>query len=386
MQYLKQEKLSRVRLKSRPALTRSHFIVARAEPGLDQATQVAGAYCRIGEALCRSGMEIVQERVFGNLDAEKLVRTVRRETLQAHGLCPNGPITYLEGRPVDGDVFAGVIVHAVAGTEVQTLHDGGIRYGRTWNSGTGRVVILQNIQGISEHASDLLDWGAQARTAIGRAAKILEENGASYRDVARTWFYLSDLLNWYPEFNAARNASYRRFGLLGADNAQPARLPASTGIRANVPTGAGCALDLVAIADATTAFSCVRNPFQPEAFSYGSAFSRCTVLTAGATRLIEVSGTAAIDEQGRSLHPGDVQAQIRCTLEKIGVLLEQANATLADVSAATIFLKDRRHAAAAREELARAGLAELPAVWVEADVCRGELLFEMDAEVAFQLP
>ena len=97
--------------------------------------------------------------------------------------------------------------------------------------------------------------------------------------------------------------------------------------------------------------------------------------------LVQVSGTAAIDEHGRTLHHGDIQAQIDCTFDKIEVLLAQAGATLRDVAAASVFVKQRQHAQVYQERAAARGLQEFPAVVMVADICRNELLFEMDAEV-----
>jgi hypothetical protein len=71
-------------------------------------------------------------------------------------------------------------------------------------------------------------WGASA----GPAAE------ASYRDVVRTWFYLNDILSWYPEFNQARNAVYRELGLIPGHDGGSRRLPASTGIGEDVSTKA----------------------------------------------------------------------------------------------------------------------------------------------------
>ena len=88
----------------------------------------------------------------------------------------------------------------------------------------------------------------QAKRLIQRATEILESQGASYGDVARTWFYLSDILGWYPEFNRARTAIYRRFGILPGPGNGRLKLPASTGIRGALPTGAAGALDLLAVA------------------------------------------------------------------------------------------------------------------------------------------
>jgi len=94
-----------------------------------------------------------------------------------------------------------------------------------------------------------------------------------------------------------------------------------------------------------------------------------------------VSGTAAIDEPGQSLYLNDIRAQIDCTFDKIETLLGQAKATLADVAAASVFVKHPQHAQLYWERAAARGLKGIPAVVMVADVCRAELLFEMDAEV-----
>ena len=125
------------------------------------------------------------------------------------------------------------------------------------------------------------------------------------------------------------------------------------------------------------------NPGQPEAFRYGSAFSRGALIPQPDVSLIQVSGTAAIDEQGRSLYPGDVRAQIDCTFHKIAALIGQEGATLADIAAACVFVKRPEDALVYQERAAAWGLENLPAILMVADVCREELLFEVDAEVAF---
>jgi len=123
------------------------------------------------------------------------------------------------------------------------------------------------------------------------------------------------------------------------------------------------------------------NGRQCDAFRYGSAFSRGACIPRPGCTLIYVSGTAAIDEHGRSLHPGDIAGQIAATLEKVEALLAPHSAGLQDFAAATIFVKRREDAPVFWEMMARRGLPAFPAVCVVADVCREELLFEIDGEV-----
>ncbi len=344
-------------------------------------------YSRIAEILHADGLEIVQERIFASLEAEEAVTAARRNVLASHGIRADGPMSYLQGHPLWGVGFAGAIVHAVRtgpeGEGVRPVVSDGVACGRTWREDGATFTILQNIQGLSREAGADNSRASQCRRMIDQADRILREHGLAYRHTVRTWFYLSDILEWYGEFNRVRNESYGRFGLLPQPGERPRLLPASTGIRADRPGGAACSLDLLALGGADPGRPTVeflRNPRQQEAFCYGSAFSRSAVIRGERDTLIQVSGTAAIDENGRSLYPGDVRSQIRCTFDKVVWLLDQARASLKDICAATVFLKNRDDAAALRETLTDLGLERFPAVYVVADVCREELLFEVDAE------
>jgi enamine deaminase RidA (YjgF/YER057c/UK114 family) len=204
--------------------------------------------------------------------------------------------------------------------------------------------------------------------------------------VIRTWFYLSDILDWYGDFNRTRSACYERFGIMPGCTDNSLLLPASTGIGGNTSSGAVATMDLLAVVGEPAARPVVRqltNRGQMDAFRYGAAFSRGALVEGPVESMFQLSGTAAIDEGGKSLFPGDVRGQINCTLDKVAALMAQAGARLSDICAATIFVKRPEYAGTFQEIAAERGLADLPAVCVVADICRVELLFEIDAEALF---
>jgi len=121
---------------------------------------------------------------------------------------------------------------------------------------------------------------------------------------------------------------------------------------------------------------------QERIFGSGAAFSRGALIQERDVSLIEISGTAAIDQQGKSQFYGDIHGQITCTFDRIETLLGREGAGLKDIAAATVFVKRPEYASIFSEMAADRGLADFPAVCVVADVCREELLFEIDAEVA----
>ncbi len=57
-------------------------------------------------------------------------------------------------------------------------------------------------------------------------------------------------------------------------------------------------------------------------------------------RQVFVSGTAAVDEQGHTVAPGDAYLQAKYILEKIGKALQQAGASLEQVTRTRIFVTD----------------------------------------------
>jgi enamine deaminase RidA (YjgF/YER057c/UK114 family) len=303
-------------------------------------------YRQLNDALAEHRAQIVQERVFGNLSVESQVLAARQAVLG-----DSGPLSYVEGAPLWGDGLAGIIVRAVPG-DVRPVTLNGVVRGRAWDG----QIILQALQG-------------ETSAVIAEAEQLLQQHGTSYRQVARTWFYLDDILRWYGEFNRLRNTAYTTVGLIGPTGA---RLPASTGINGRNAAGQPLSLDLLAVTGQGT-FTVLHNPRQPEALDYGSAFARAVHLGS----LLEISGTAAIDPAGHSVHDGDAPAQVAYTLEAMAALIQPTGASLRDMLAGCLFLKRREDRAAAAELL-----AELPLVGIWADVCRPELLVEIDAEIA----
>jgi enamine deaminase RidA (YjgF/YER057c/UK114 family) len=120
---------------------------------------------------------------------------------------------------------------------------------------------------------------------------------------------------------------------------------------------------------------------QIEAYQYYSAFSRGLLIREPEISELQVSGTAAINEEGKSLYPGDIRGQIDYTLGAVDALIRQEDASLEDVCAATVFVKHPEDIHIFQEMAGSRGLEDFPCVCVVADICRKELLFEIDAEI-----
>ena len=371
-------------------------VTASVESGpADAARACEEAYAQIAEFLNRGEMQVVHEGIFASLSVRTAVLEARSRAMQHGGAGEQWPITYVQGRPLWGEGLAGVVIRAVrprqAGS-VWTIYEDGAPRGRAWKRNGVTFLALQDLHGLQ--AVPDLDDIRQLQTAqmFERASRILQAQGATYRDVARTWIYISDILDWYGGFNFARTAKYGEFGLIPDRSAQPGAdwlyLPASTGIQGDNPHGAACVMDLLALSgspEARAMVTQITNVRQKDAFKYGSAFSRGVAIGESDAVHTYVSGTAAIDEQGKSLFPGDCRAQVHCTLDNVEAVVAQTGASLQDICQATIFLKRAEDLSVYRQVAQERGLAEMPAIYVLADVCRDELLFEMDTIAALPL-
>lgn len=381
-----------ISLKKADTILRFHFTQA----GKDQAFLVISfphetdalqaaqtSYAEIARALLEKNMEIVHEQIFGSLESEELVTNERKKIFSERGIPYDTPITYIQGNPPWGKGLAGIIIRAVSTEKVWTIKVGSFPCGRGWFSNGCMNLMLQNISGNKDTPSMNGSKAHQVKQMIERAERILRMNGASYRDVVKTWFYISDILEWYGEFNKARNEKYGEFGIMPGPGDSKLLLPASTGIRGDSPSGVAATMDLLAILGEDGNQPIIKrltNKTQLDAFRYGSAFSRGTLIRDHNMSLLEISGTAAIDEKGKSLFKDDVRNQITCTLDKIEALLGKVQAGLGDICAATVFVKHREHAEVFWSMALERGLKDFPVVCVVADVCRDELLFEIEGE------
>ncbi len=131
-----------------------------------------------------------------------------------------------------------------------------------------------------------------------------------------------------------------------------------------------------------------------EAWAYPlpSSFSRGMRLDIKGVTILLISGTASIDEQGRTIHIGDFSAQTFRTYHNISTLLAVEGATWKNVVRTTCYLRDieRDYTEFNRirtQFFAQQELDPLPAsTGIQAILCRPDLLIEMEAMAIFGTP
>jgi len=128
-----------------------------------------------------------------------------------------------------------------------------------------------------------------------------------------------------------------------------------------------------------------------EAYDYPrpSSFSRGFRIDIKGVTILLISGTASIDENGKTLHEGDFCAQTLRTYKNITALLASEGATWKDVVRTTCYLRDIERDYAMFNEIrtrffAEQGLHPVPAsTGIQAILCRPDLLVEMEAMAIF---
>jgi enamine deaminase RidA (YjgF/YER057c/UK114 family) len=355
----------------------------------DPKQSAVGIYTRIAELLSASESQVIHERCFGSIELQAQIFEARTRAVQKYKMETNTPVTFIEGESCLENRFAGVQIRAlqhVSQDRVRTIFDQGIPKGRAWNLDGSTCIILQSVGGGNLSNTERTNHKVQSEAMFRQAERLLRAEGSTYQDVVRTWIYISDILDWYCDFNAVRNHCYSDFGFLGNTDskvqAEQIYLPASTGIEGRNPRDLPVTMDVFAIHRSQGSAIQIRPLYgvkQRSPFRYGSAFSRAMVVEEPGSKLILVSGTASIDEQGKSILIDDPAAQIRQTLSVISELVAPEGATLQDICEATVFLKRRQDFSIYQKIAEELRIPNIPSVNVVADVCRDELLFEVDA-------
>lgn len=178
----------------------------------------------------------------------------------------------------------------------------------------------------------------------------------------------------YRQFCSGRAAALRELQI------DPAGLPAASAL--------GCAarqpMQVTFLASRFPARH-LENPRQLSAHRYPPAYGQHAPCFARATlvgRRLLISGTAAIVGH-ESQHPGDVDRQLRCTLDNLLLLMDhacaEADARRIEDLKARVYLRHPEHLAQVREVLEEDLPALSSAIYLQADVCRRELLVEVEA-------
>lgn len=246
---------------------------------------------------------------------------------------------------------------------------------------------------------------SQTMDALERMRAGLVKAGSSFEHVVRTWLYLGGItepeaaVQRYQELNRARTDFYhgKQFCCSLLDpNAPRGIYPASTGIGM---AGAGLVLSCLALETRRDDVFLLplENPQQTPAYAYhpkyspqSPKFSRAVALVLGDYVTTWISGTASI-VNSETRHAGELKKQTEQTIDNIERLIAPENfalhgvkgagAGLHDLAKIRVYLK-RPEDLGKCQAICERRFGSVPAIYAVADICRPELLVEIEG-VAF---
>jgi enamine deaminase RidA (YjgF/YER057c/UK114 family) len=231
------------------------------------------------------------------------------------------------------------------------------------------------------------------------SAALLQATTAAYEEIfavlaatghdhpIRVWNYLPEIngdadgAERYRHFNAARQSAFHKSGrnIVGS-------VPAACALG----SPAGSPLSIYFLASRRAPFA-IENPRQISAYHYpprygahSPTFSRACLLRDSAGTNLFVSGTASIVGH-ETIHPGDVTAQTHETLANIGALVEEANRLVGarryalDGLQLKVYVRRAPDFRAVEDAVSRTVSGARRIVYLHADVCREDLLVEIEA-------
>jgi enamine deaminase RidA (YjgF/YER057c/UK114 family) len=348
------------------------FITASPTAGMETKYQAQEIFRAIRDLLTSQNAQILQERAFGTSDALEAVEEVRKKF---YGGLDDGvdPAWLRVPEGINGE-FSGLQVHAVVGAdEMQVLKYDSRPCGRIIRKDGREYLALSGIK-----APEAGNAANQARRMLEKSESVLKDAGIDLLAVPRTWMWLGDILKWYDDFNLVRNKFFTERGMLGKN--VTTKMPASTGIGIGPNNGAVCAMDLTAVIKPRESLGYLDvGGNQKSAYDYGSAFSRASEVTSPAGRTVFVSGTASIDDAGNTTNLGNAEGQIADTIENVRAVFSQMKCEDKDVVQSMIYCKTAEIEKIFCEKF---GDLPWPKITMIADVCRDNLLFEIEATAA----
>jgi len=317
---------------------------------------------------------------------------------------PELPPTSIVSQAPDNDsvVLELTLLEGVHPGELVTKETSGIRWS-VFSRGSIRLVFAAGINAEGNY-DDMLQ---QSTSSFELTEQILGAEGMSFSNVVRQWNYIAQITKGievdgkssqhYQIFNDVRSKYY---GTADFENG----FPAATGIGMD---WGGVVIDFVAGNLGAVQSVGIKSPVQLDAYIYSEEvlaenctmsdfcrttpkFERARLVDVCGAKWIFISGTAAIVGQ-MSDHQNSVEDQMEMTIDNIRSLISAENIRRFGVEATTdpaitylrVYVKYKADFEAVKR-ICRKHFTDIPLSFVVADVCRRELLLEIEGHAVLE--
>ncbi|HBG28828.1 MAG: hypothetical protein A2Y10_03600 [Planctomycetes bacterium GWF2_41_51] len=215
----------------------------------------------------------------------------------------------------------------------------------------------------------------QTKNIFEKSHNILKSRGCNFSDTIRTWLFADDILSWYGDLNKARNIFFEHHDIYNK------LVPASTGIGVRNHYDTALAVQLLAVKpkNNNVIAQIVNSPLQCPALNYKSSFSRAIKINVPDHRRLYVSGTASIDMNGKTIYLNDTKAQLEFTMQVVKAIMDEAGMDWSNAVSSMAYFKYKEDFGLFDDYCNRQNI-KLPHIKVQADVCRDDLLFELELD------
>ncbi len=314
--------------------------------------------------LSDNNYKIISQFFFGN----KTRFFENKNFLEKHFQNISCPISFLKQ---ESDTWSTLII-AVKTDSLKTIYSDGAAIGIIYSDEQAEYCLLGGLEPKLKNDSKYLSTKSVFQFIESQLNKI----NMDFNNIVRTWFYLDDLLSWYDEFNKVRNEFFTEKDIFNN------MIPASTGIGAGNINDSILLSDVFSVRPKNINFKIypIDSPLQCPASDYKSSFSRAVEINHPDYRQLIISGTASINPDGKTEHVGNIYKQIELTMNVVSGILKSRNMEWANVTKGIVYFKDISDISVFYEFCEINNIPQMPLAMLQADICREELLFEIEVD------
>jgi len=329
---------------------------------------VKDIYAELIDYLLENKLKIVNQFLFGTEEHEKQ----NRKNAEKYFNKLNWPVTSVRQESYNGSYVWGTIISASSTDNLKPIFEKDTVVGNYFEDEFAGYFFFGGLIPGTPEQSNIM----QSKQSFKMLDFTLNKVGMNVGNVARTWFYLNDLLNWYDDFNDVRNDYFN-------DKCVFERmLPASTGVGAGNLSGSSLIFAGYSLKEKQNSIKteAIESPFQCPAVDYKSSFSRAVEITHPNYRHLIVSGTASITSDGETANVGSISKQIELTMKVVKGILQSRNMSWENVIRGIVYFKNKYDMDSFENFCCDNNIPELPFSIINADICRNDLLFEIEVD------
>jgi enamine deaminase RidA (YjgF/YER057c/UK114 family) len=325
-------------------------------------------YVELIDYLIENKLTIANQFLFGTEEHE----FQNRKNAEKYFKNLNWPVTFIKQESYNGSYVWGTIISAISVENIKPILEKETVIGNFFEDEFAGYLFFGGLMPDTPGQSNI----QQSEQSFKMLDVSLNKVGMDIGNVARTWFYLNDLLNWYDDFNSVRNNYFTIKGVFEG------MVPASTGIGAGNLRSSSLLLGGYALKKKQNSIKtkAVESPFQCPASDYKSSFSRAVEINHPDYRHLIVSGTASITSEGKTANIGSISKQIELTMKVVYGILQSREMTWENVTRGIIYFKNINDINSFENYCSDNHIPELPLSMIKADICRNDLLFEIEVD------